>query len=171
MLDALDVFIARYHNRPIDFDGNYGYQCMDLYRQYVQEALGFPQSPGVAGAADVYDHYLTDYFDRFENTPEALPQRGDIIIWRRVDDGLPDGHIAIFISGDLLTFTSFDQNSPHGSYCHYRDHQYTNVHGWLRPKQPPIVPSDDERLKWIAAVMADGSDAHSKLHKLRNIVS
>ena len=104
---TLDRFIAKYNNFPIDFDGYFGYQCVDLYRQYVKESLGFPQSDPVSGAADIWDTYLAGYYDRIVNTPEAVPEKGDIMIWRRAG-GLPDGHVALFVSGNFSAFMSFD---------------------------------------------------------------
>jgi hypothetical protein len=163
---TLDAFIAKYNNFPIDFDGYFGNQCMDLYRQYVQEALGFPQSPLVPGAADVWDTFLGAYYDRIVNTPTAVPEKGDIIIWRRAG-GLPDGHIALLVSGDISTFMSFDQNWPSGSHCHHQNHNYTNVLGWLRPNVPPSFSSDQVLLNQIMAVASGPGDAQSKLQQIR----
>lgn len=137
-----DEFFKKYNGRPIDFDGYYGNQCMDLYRQYVKEVIECPQSPGVNGAKDVWNTYLPNYFDRIPNTPDGVPQKGDIVIWG-VGVG-PYGHIAIFDSGDANSFKSFDQNWPVGTYCHLQQHNYNNVLGWLRKKaidvpQPPQV--------------------------------
>jgi hypothetical protein len=47
----------------------------------------------------------------------------------------PYGHIAIFVNGDVNSFTSFDQNYPIGSPCKLVNHNYNNVIGWLRAKQ------------------------------------
>src|ERR1044071_4494855 len=100
---TLDEFIAKYNNKQIDFDGFFGFQCMDLYRQYVKEGLGFPQSDPVPRAADVWTNFREDFFDRIMNTPEAMPQKCDVIIWSRAD-GMPFGHIAVFDHGDLNSF-------------------------------------------------------------------
>lgn len=129
-----DDFLKKYTDKPIDFDGAYGNQCMDLYRMYVQEVLGFPQSPSVTGAADVWTTYLPEYYDKISNSPNGVPQKGDIVIWNKKAGG-GYGHIAIFIEGSVDKFTSFDQNFPTGSYCHRQEHSYTNVYGWLHPKQ------------------------------------
>jgi len=136
---TIDEFFTKYNGKPLDFDGYYGYQCMDLYRQYVKECLEFPQSPGVAGAADVWDTYLSDRYDRIENTPTGVPEKGCIIIWN-ANAGGGYGHIAIFNNGDANAFVSFDQNWPVSSYCHFQSHNYTNVRGWLKPKTVTITP-------------------------------
>ena len=136
----LEEFFAKYNNKGIDFDGYYGFQCMDLYRQYVKEALNVRQSPSVRGASDVWDTYLKTVYDRIDNTPEAVPEKGDIVIWNdRAGNGF--GHIAIFASGDVNSFTSFDQNWPVGSLCHFQPHNYKNILGWIRPKTSTITPT------------------------------
>jgi hypothetical protein len=33
-----------------------------------------------------------------------------------------------------ISFTSFDQNWPLNSLCHFQNHNYTGVLGWLHPK-------------------------------------
>ena len=144
-----DQFFGKYDQKGIDFDLYYGFQCMDLYRQFVKECFGFPQSPSVSGAKDVWNTYLTEYFNRITNTIEAVPIKGDIIIWG-VGAG-PYGHIAVCKDGTQTEFTSFDQNWPVGSLCHFQKHNYTNVLGWLRVKtiedtippapEPPPMPS------------------------------
>ena len=127
-----DQFFGKYDGKGIDFDGYYGFQCQDLYRQFVKECFGFPQSPSVNGAKDVWTTYLSNYFDRIENTLTAVPIKGDIVIWG-VGVG-PYGHIAVCKDGTQQEFTSFDQNWPVGSLCHFQKHNYTNVLGWLRVK-------------------------------------
>jgi hypothetical protein len=129
-----DQFFGKYDQKGIDFDGYYGFQCVDLYRQYVRECKGFPQSPGVVGAKDIWNTYLPQYFERIDNTPINCPIKGDIIIW---GFGLSEyGHVAICKNADPMGFTSFDQNWPVGSLCHFQLHSYTNVLGWLRAKEP-----------------------------------
>ena len=134
-----DDFFNKYNGKGVDWDGYYGFQCVDLYRQYVKEVVGCPQSPGVTGAADIWDTYLKEYFDRIANTPEGVPTKGDIVIWSK-NAGGGFGHVGIASVGDTNTFTSFDQNWPVGSVCHFQPHNYTNVLGWLRPKAQ-IVPT------------------------------
>ena len=142
-----DQFFGKYDQRFVDFDGNAKYWCVDLYRQFVKECFNFPQSPIVAGAKDIWTTYLTEYFNRIENSPTNCPIKGDIIIW---GSGLSaDGHVAICKDGDSNQFTSQDQNWPVGSPCHFVPHNYNNVLGWLRvktvadatPTLPPPSPT------------------------------
>ena len=131
---TLDEFVKKYDGKGIDYDGHFGYQCMDLYRQYVKEVLEFPQSEPVIGACNVWDTYLSAYYDRISNTPDGVPAKGDIIIWD-CSAGGGYGHIAVFLSGTVNSFTSLDQNWPEGSLVHKQRHTYSKVLGWLHPKE------------------------------------
>lgn len=131
---TLEQFIKKWKGNPVDFDGAYGAQCMDLMHQYVTEVLELsdPSILAAPAAKDVYNNFRWGkYFDKIVNTPNAVPERGDIIIW----GGGDWGHIAIFVEGDVNTFTSFDQNYPVGSAPHLQEHTYENVLGWVRIKR------------------------------------
>jgi hypothetical protein len=129
-------FFTKYNGKGIDYDNYYGFQCMDEYRQFVKEVLNFPQSPSVSGAIKVWDTYLKDRFDRISNSDTNFPECGDVIIWGA---GVGEyGHIAICSSANKDNFISFDQNWPVGSLCHYQNHSYKNVLGWLKPKKSII---------------------------------
>jgi hypothetical protein len=138
-------FFDKYTGKAIDFDGRYGNQCVDSFNQYLKEVLGIGnpiQMFPVMSAYQIWDYGKNNpHFTRIENTPTGIPQEGDIIIWAN-DKNFPDGHVAIFQSGDVNSFVSFDQNYPMGSLCHFQTHNYTNpkVIGWLRPTQFEITP-------------------------------
>lgn len=144
---TIDEFVNKYNNKKVDFDGAYGGQCVDLYRQYVKECLDFPQSPSVNGAKDIWDTYLTSYFTRYNNSPTAVPKKGDIILWGTKLGKY--GHVAIFLDGGVTKFNSFDQNYPEGSLCHIQSHTYTGVLGWLRPKEQQLVENAPQWLKTL----------------------
>ena len=146
---TFDEFLKKYDGKGIDFDGQYGAQCVDLYRQYVKEVLGYPQSPAVEGAKDIWDTYLPDYFKRVENTRYGVPEKGDIVIF----SSGTYGHVSIFISGDANKFESFDQNYPKGSLCHKQGHTYSGVIGWLKP----IVKQPDNMPKWLIDLLAENN--------------
>lgn len=144
-------FFDKYNGIGLDYDGSYGNQCMDLALYYNQEVVGAPRLIG--NAADVWDTYPQDYYDRIVNTPDGVPNLGDVMIWGR---GVgPDGHIAVFQEGDPNQFTSQDINWPVQGYydkdgnfigtgvCHFQPHSYNGVIGWLRPKSGIIFPEPD----------------------------
>lgn len=135
---TLDQFVQKYTGKGIDYDGYAGFQCQDLYRQYVQEVLGFPQSPGVVGAKDNWDSYLQDYYDRIPNTPDGVPEPGDIMIWGSKYG--PYGHVAIVLSANSSSFTCFSQNDPTGSLCVKKKYTaWSTLLGWLHPKQKTSI--------------------------------
>lgn len=178
-----DQFFGKYDGKGIDYDNYYGFQCMDLYRQFVKECLGFPQSPPVEGAVKVWDTYLPEYFNRILNTVEAIPIKGDVIIW---STGVgPYGHIAVCKDGTQTEFTSFDQNWPVGSLCHFQKHNYNNVLGWLRvktvadatpipPPPPPTYPDLSSELQEcntrLGGIEIDLSNQKATILGIKNIL-
>jgi hypothetical protein len=141
---SFQEFLQKYNGKYIDFDGAYGAQCMDLLHQYVVEVLGLTDHRILAAPAakDLYNNFDNifgkEFFERIPNTPDGVPQAGDIVIWGY----RPYGHVAIFIEGDVNSFRSMDQNYPSGSPCHIQDHNYNNVLGWLRFNQTVKVTLD-----------------------------
>ena len=130
---TFDEFIKKNLGKGLDYDGVWSGQCVDLYRFYVRDVLGFEQSVPVGGAADIWHTAQEKYYNFIKNTALAVPQKGDIVIWNRnVGGGF--GHVAIFIKGDVNSFTSLDQNWPTLNKVTKTWHNYNNVIGWLRPK-------------------------------------
>jgi hypothetical protein len=132
-----EEFVIKWNGKYIDFDGVYGAQCMDEMHQYCVECLGITdarvlQAPS---AKELWNTFPTVYghelFDQITNTPDGVPQEGDIILWTNGTYG----HVATQIEGNIKSFRSFDQNYPVGSPCHIQNHpNYTGVAGWLRYK-------------------------------------
>lgn len=154
----LNEFFSKYNNKFIDYDGYYGNQCTDEFRQFNKEVLGIAQPKGVNGAKDFWANYPNDpnlynNFDKIANTPSFVPQFGDVAIWGNGTYG----HIAICTGkGDINKFESFDQNYPTGSACHYVTHNYSGFLGVLRPKaqnklKAPVVTEFKVRVDKAAA--------------------
>ena len=142
-------FIAKWNGQRVDFDGVYPNQCMDLMHQYVFECLGITdrRALGAPSAKDVFLNYPNgvaddEYFIRIPNTPDAIPQEGDIIFWGTKIGQY--GHVAIFIRGDANNFESFDANWPLESLPHVQEHNYNGVLGWLRRKDDMSQAERDE---------------------------
>ena len=107
----------------------------DFFENYNKEVVGGSFLAG-EGAADIWKTYPKDKYKRIENTPEGVPEKGDIVIWDRIPNNKYSyGHIAIFNKGNVHEFTAFAQNRPQGSPSHFQYEQnYHLVLGWLRPK-------------------------------------
>lgn len=104
---TLDNFINKTIKTGVDFDGAYGAQCVDLFRQYAKDVLEIKEHTGaVEGAKDLFLNYENmagelRNFDKRRWT--CKPKVGDIAVW----DGTPQnkyGHVAIVIAevGELL---------------------------------------------------------------------
>lgn len=149
---TLSSFITKWNGKKADWDGQYGGQCVDLFRFYIDEILGLTQPRGVVGAADFWANYTTDpilknNFTQIKNTADFKPLAGDVMVWnKRAGGGF--GHIAI-VSDDkatLDTFNSFDQNWVKVSVCEIVKHTYANVYGVLRPLKSIQEPMPDNGL-------------------------
>jgi hypothetical protein len=125
-------FLAKYNGKYVEVAGSPGAenQCVDLSNAYIRDVLGLPIIEWT-NAIDFPSKADPSKYDYIKNTPTGVPQEGDIMIW----GGTSYGHIGVFVEGDANTFRSFDQNYPLGSPAHIQGHTYSNVLGWLRPKQ------------------------------------
>ncbi len=181
---TLSSFLSEWTGRGVNLpeDKNpYGFQCVELVNEWLKE-LGLNPEP-FTNAQDFDDHYkLYDptTLVYIPNTPLNVPKTGDIVIWQGT--GLPFGHVAIFVHGDVNTFTSFDQNWPSGSLPHLQSHTYWNVEGWLHPLMldPVIDPKDTliaqlqgqlaAQTAEVAVLQGRITDALAKIAAIRNLV-
>ena len=136
---TLNEFKDKWLGKPADWDGQYGNQCVDLYRFYVNEVLHFPQSPGVGGASEIWDSADPKYYDFITNNPadtDQYPKPGDIVIWNRKTGG-GFGHVAMALegtNGTKLDLLETDGTTGTG-LVQEKLRPYTNVIGWLHPKE------------------------------------
>ena len=143
--------------QSIDTDGLYGAQCKDFVNAFTQENFGVT-FPGNANAL-IYTA-LPAGWQRIANTPDFLPQPGDIALWDSWS-GNPYGHTAIIVSANLNTFVSVDQNwinsSNNGSPAAKVTHNYTNPKFWgvLRPpyNSNEDVPHEDLGTDFYALIL------------------
>jgi hypothetical protein len=134
----LNEFIKKWDGKYCEVTGSSQAinQCTDLANEYIREVLGLPIIEWT-NAQDFPKKCLAPQYEYILNTPNGVPNPGNIIIWKSKNN---IGHIAIFVNGSANKFNSFDQNFPLGSPCHIQSHTYTtasglNVIGWLRCKQ------------------------------------
>lgn len=131
----INQFITKYLGKKVDFDGAYGAQCVDLFRQYCAEVLEIPHTGGVEGAKDLWLNYdkmplEQKYFDRVYCEPLA----GDVVIW---NSSLTNkyGHVAIVIGNmagkDLLVL---EQNGFTQNGTEIKIRTIDNLLGYLRAK-------------------------------------
>lgn len=142
-------FINTYLGKGFDYDNVAGVQCVDLAKMYLNKV--FDIKPGSWGnAKDYYENFdslpLKDSFTRIANTPDFVPQKGDIVVW---GTGLGNkyGHIAIATGeGDTKQFYSHDLNWG-SKVVHKVLHNYNGFLGVLRPNDQSKVTGNPLRYK------------------------
>ena len=132
---TLDEFIKNYEGKQIDYDGAYGSQCVDVFRQYAKEVLGIKEHTGaVEGAKDLFLKFnemplMQKYYKK-----AYTPQKGDIVIFGENKTN-KYGHVAIVIYATNKSIIVFEQdgfNQNKGAYISIWD--YERVLGFLRRK-------------------------------------
>ena len=118
-------FIVKYQNTKVDYDGEDGPQCVDLYRQYCKD-MGIPHTGSVNpdGAKALYlkfsERREKEYFNRFNSN---LARFGDVIVW----DATPTnkyGHVAIVVEAyqqDKVLVFEQDGFAQNGTQFKIRD--------------------------------------------------
>lgn len=131
---TLAEFIKKYIGKKVDFDGAFGAQCVDLFRQYNRDVWGNPHTGAVKGAKDLFLN-----FDKMPEEKKYLkivesPYVGDVIVWDATEKN-PYGHVGILVgSVDGNSFLVFEQDGfrQDGAKINIRDK--SNVLGYLRKK-------------------------------------
>lgn len=93
---TLTQFINTYNGKKVDFDQQYGYQCVDLFRQYCKDVLHVPKTPSVEGAKDI----IKLPGDVLKVTPDSTLadySKGDVLIWGPTATN-KYGHVAILVA-------------------------------------------------------------------------
>ncbi|MCK9461452.1 MAG: CHAP domain-containing protein [Proteobacteria bacterium] len=157
-----EQFIKKYTGVKIDYDGIYGFQCVDVIKQYFVDVLNLPAYTN--NAKDYWNNYPSSYLTRIPNTPSFIPIKGDIMVW---GTGVGTyGHIAIVVEANVNTFISLDQNwSPSNGTtgCKLITHNYSSVLGVLRPIRD--VNFDQEAFNREQARIAEESRVKAELAK------
>jgi len=160
-MKTFDQFVKDNTNVGIDTDGAYGNQCMDLMHAYCRDVLGLSDLSILAqpNAKSVWTNFANvkghELFDKIPNTPTGVPLKGDIMLY----DWSPDGHVDIFIQGDVNSFRSFSQNFPTGSKSNVVNHPtYNGVYGWLRLKAVTTEPMATITQKELDAIIKARND-------------
>uniref|UniRef100_A0A6M3KSV2 Peptidase C51 domain-containing protein n=1 Tax=viral metagenome TaxID=1070528 RepID=A0A6M3KSV2_9ZZZZ len=117
-------------------------ECTGLVQVWLQEQ-GLEHVWG--NGKDLLVNASPDAYEVIKNTPDAIPEPGDCIVWTAGFNNTY-GHTAIVVKGNIKTFEVFEQNNPLGSPC--RLHTYPNyayVDGWFRKRviiAKPIAMND-----------------------------
>ena len=108
-------FVNKYHGKKVDFDGAFGAQCVDLFRQYCKDVLRAGHTGAVEGAKDLFEKYSElpaecKYFDRIKKE-NCSPVIGDVLVWGATNTN-KYGHVAICLgyNEDFKMLTVFEQD-------------------------------------------------------------
>lgn len=128
-------YILSHVNVGVDWDGYYGFQCMDLAVDYLYSMTN--GSIIMRGnAVDSINNYFGKYATIYRNTPDFVPQLGDLAVWT-TGSYSAYGHISIVYSATMQSFVSLDQNwnaiGSMGNPAHFVTHNYSNVTHFIRP--------------------------------------
>ena len=137
---TLEEFIDKYDGKKVDFDGAYGAQCVDLFRQYTKDVLGIKEHTGpcqtTGGAKDLYLDYDKMPVEKkyFYRSKQKNWVQGDILIW----DSTPTnkyGHVAIYLAKiGAYDFLVFEQNGITQAGAQIKIRSRENLLGYLRRK-------------------------------------
>ena len=136
----LEEFIDKYDGKKVDFDGVYGAQCVDLFRQYAKEVLRIKEHTGACtttgGAVDLFLDYDKMPLEKkyFTRSKAKNWKPGDVLIWGPTDKN-KYGHVAIFLGtigvNHLLVF---EQNGITQAGAQIKMRSRENLLGYLRRK-------------------------------------
>lgn len=136
---CLDEFVNKYKGKKVDYDGVYGAQCVDLFRQYTKECLGIAEHTGscftTGGAKDLFLDYNKmpiekKYFSRITNK-SYIP--GDVAIWDSTETN-KYGHVAIILAKLNNSYIVFEQNGFTQNGAEINIRSKNNLLGVLRKK-------------------------------------
>ena len=132
-----EQFLTKYCGKKVDFDGAYGAQCVDLFRQYCRDVLDVPHTGAVDGAKELYERYADlpvekKYFTRL--TKKAVPEYGYVAVWGATPTN-KYGHVALVVG--RLSATSllvFEQNGFQQDGAKFVERSTANILGYLKYK-------------------------------------
>lgn len=93
MTISIEEFVKKYNGSSVDFDKQFGAQCVDLFNFYNSEVVGAPfiGTPVTGGARDLYEHdspVRSEFYKKLgTDSPE---QAGDVLVY-----GEPNGRYKV----------------------------------------------------------------------------
>lgn len=131
--------------KPIDVDGVYGDQCVDVaesYCKFLWPGNNWPQELGFGNAKDLFNNSNPNYFRKINYSPGLAPQQGDMVIYGATASN-PYGHIAVVESATPSDIVVVEQNGFNPSGNAYVTHRtYANMIGFIRPIGVDIGDTD-----------------------------
>ncbi len=131
-------FTKKYIGTKVDFDGRYGAQCVDLFRQYCDKVLKIPRTESVVGAVELFTSYEKTvlekiYFEKHTYKGQ-VPKAGDVVVFGTTKNNR-FGHVAIVVQADSNTMLIFEQDGFTQDGAKFNHVDYSRVLGFLRKKE------------------------------------
>jgi hypothetical protein len=133
-------FRNKYIGQLIDYDNHYGGQCFDVINHYILEITGVKPIISLLKASDIYkipSGIIPENvrYQQIENTVEAVPEEGDILVWDDAPWNGDYGHTAIVLYANENGATVIQQNGLNPEEgcreVYWNFHAYNPI-GWLR---------------------------------------
>lgn len=136
---TLEEFVKKYNGCKVDYDGVYGSQCVDLFRQYVRDVLLIAEHTGPCassgGAKDLFLDYHRMPIEKkyFTRSSAKTCKAGDVLIWNETVTN-KYGHIAICLGTIGNSYIVFEQDGfkQDGAKINIRGRE--NLLGYLRKR-------------------------------------
>ena len=95
----LNEFIQRNIGCKVDYDGVWGAQCVDLFRQYCRDVLEIPRTESVEGAKDLMIRYDSMPIEKkyFVAMKTRNARYGDVLVYGSTKTN-KWGHVAIMVA-------------------------------------------------------------------------
>lgn len=142
--EKFNQFLGQYNNTFVEKeDDKNRNQCFDLAFAWM-DALGIDRAAIRHELAyQIYENPVdltVKYFDLIPNTPSAVTQVGDIVVWNSKYNG-GAGHVGMAgINANTDTTEIFSQNDPLGTNSHLKIYNYAYIDGFLRLKTSAPAP-------------------------------
>lgn len=92
---TLETFVKTWLHKKCDYDGYYGPQCVDLFRQYLKDVWNIPHTGVVDGAKDIWLKYdKLELEKKFLKKVKAV-KPGDVVVFDGTDKY---GHVGIYLA-------------------------------------------------------------------------
>ena len=131
------TFLQNEVNKPHDFDGYYGSQCVDLINFYLDKFWGVRLS---GNAIDLLDSAKRQGMTVIYDAPGVNPKAGDVFVMSVPTH--PYGHTGVVLEdSDGYTIKTVEQNIDGnadaltvGGPARLNERDFTGIIGWIRPE-------------------------------------
>ena len=122
-------------NVGLDYDGDYGCQCVDLIYYYYAYLGATPQG----GDASAYiTNTLPSGWERYTVYSGFVPQPGDIAVWKVNSSNEYYGHVGIVTDANASNFNAVNQNYAYNPTCTKNYFSVRELSCVIRPNFTPM---------------------------------